>query len=229
MNDSVPENKTIREDVLLAEYNALYQNFLNRATTANTFWITGFATASAIVYFLYDKMDIRISFFGVILLSLFNWHLAWHLEEIVKLRTYMKICIEDRLGIRWESSWAEDPESKSMERRSRREVILIFIFPYALFYLGVSFLSLDIINNSPITIFNVGRKAFLCVAYMILSVGFFVSTYRIYKVYSAASFRKYNSWWKVIASKTKIITSVPIESKLVSSPDPKNLKKRKRK
>lgn len=173
----------------LEEYRFLVQNFLTRANTANNFWITGFATASALLYGVYEKNDHKILIFSIILLSIFNWAMAWQLEEIVKLRTYMRVVLETRLNIIWEQAWYELDKTTRIAKRSRREVIYIFVLPYAFFIatmIYVTYSKNGFVN--PSRLYMLSFIFSLCV--------YLVSMYRVYSVYSKKSFRRYLSCWK---------------------------------
>ncbi len=180
------------KDSQLEEYRFLVQNFLTRANTANNFWITGFATATASLYAIYERVDSsKILIFALVLMSTFNWSMAWQLEEITKIRTYMRIILEKRLRINWEQSWYYLSTTSKMARRSRRETIYIFIVPYAFIVFCMFYL-------------NITKGAFHC-----RSTGFFLlmifstliylgSTIWLWYVYSSFSFKKYIKYWKDI-------------------------------
>lgn len=175
----------------LEEYRFLVQNFLTRANTANNFWITGFATASGLLYVIYDKPDHKILLFSLVLLAIFNWSMAWQLEEITKLRTYMRIVLEKRLGIIWEQAWYQMDTTSKMATRSRREVVYIFIIPYLFFactmvytnYVKGGFISSSLKYN---------------IAFGLSCLAYLASAYRVYLVYSAKTFKKYISYWNQI-------------------------------
>ena len=186
-----PKLKIGDKESQLEEYRFLVQNFLTRANTANNFWITGFATASALLYGIYDKNDHKILIFSIILLAIFNWAMAWQLEEIVKLRTYMRIVLETRLNIIWERAWYELDKTSRMAKRSRREVVYIFILPYAFFVLTmiyVTYTKKGFANSS----------CLYYISFIISLIIYLFSMYRVYAVYSMKSFREYISNWKEI-------------------------------
>ena len=179
------------DGIAVEEFRFVYSMFIERARTANNFWLTGFVSAYGALFYVYKNNDLTAAIFASILISVFNVALAWQLEEITKLRTYSYIVLESRLNINWERCWYFVGDLRALAKSSRIRVLLVFMSPSLILFAGLFYFMFTLKRPSDAltakcTNLFVGISAFL----------YIFSILCMYSSFSAERYRWYFRIWR---------------------------------
>lgn len=177
------------DSVAIEEFRFVYSMFIERARTANNFWLTGFVSAYGALFYVYKNSDLTAAIFASTLISVFNVALAWQLEEITKLRTYSYIVLESRLNINWERCWYFVGDLRLLAKASRIRVLIVFMSPSLILFAGLFYFMFTLKRPDDVLAAK-STDIFVCISA-------FLYIYSIICMYSSFSAERYRWYFRV--------------------------------
>jgi len=160
---------------------------LTRIKDANVIWLTSLGTVAGLIGLSVQTKIWVFTYVALFMLPGFIYSIAWQLDGIARIRTYIKVCLQPVLGGEWETRWPKHPFVNKHRRLVLFSVPLIFSWIYLfaaslLCYVGWLYFEMSI-------------WIFIAI-YSIPLVAIVITLYAMLDSFSVRAFTRYETGWK---------------------------------